>query len=48
MPAAAVHAGVVKDGEWAIVKVKFVEGMDQYKGSEDNGVRDAVIGGNGG
>jgi hypothetical protein len=36
--AAAVHAGLVKDGETAIVKVTVVAALNQYAGSTRNGV----------
>jgi hypothetical protein len=35
---AAVHAGVVKDGESAIIKVTVVKPLNSYQGSARNGV----------
>lgn len=38
LAAAAVHAGVLKDGQKGVVKVTVLAGQDGYKGSEKNGV----------
>ena len=38
LAAAAVHAGLVKPGEIAFVKVTVVPPLAQYQGSERNGV----------
>jgi hypothetical protein len=38
LAAAAVHAGLVKAGETAIVKVTIVPPLSQYQGSARNGV----------
>jgi LCCL domain len=35
---AAVHAGLVKPGETAIIKVTVVPPLTQYQGSEQNGI----------
>jgi hypothetical protein len=35
---AAVHAGLVKPGEIAIIKVTVVPPLTQYQGSEQNGI----------
>jgi hypothetical protein len=35
---AAVHAGVLADGEAGVVKVNILPGQDGYQGSESNGV----------
>jgi len=36
--AASVHAGAVKDGETAIIKVTVLAPLNQYQGSVRNGV----------
>jgi hypothetical protein len=41
---AAVHAGVVKDGESAIIKVTVVAPPNAYQGSARNGVTTADFG----
>ncbi len=38
LAAAAVHAGVVKDGEAAVVKVTVERPLSRYQGSSRNGV----------
>lgn len=38
LDAAAVHAGVVAEGEKAIVTIELLAGRDSYEGSERNGV----------
>lgn len=38
LDAAAVHAGVVSEGEKAIVMIELLAGRDSYEGSERNGV----------
>ena len=38
LPAAAVHAGVLKVGERGIVRVRLAAGQQSYEGSERNGV----------
>jgi hypothetical protein len=38
LPTAAVHAGIVKPGETAVVKVTVVPPLTQYQGSVNNGV----------
>lgn len=38
-PVAAVHAGLVKDGHWALVRVKVVAHSGDHPGTEANGVR---------
>ena len=45
---AAVHAGVLKDGETGIVKVKIVAGQASYAGSVKNGISSSVYGNYGG
>lgn len=37
--AAAVHAGILRDGERGLVKVTIVAGQDSYTGSDRHGVR---------
>lgn len=41
---ACVHAGVVKEGESAIVKVTVMQPLNQYQGSVRNGVTTADFG----
>ena len=41
---AAVHAGVVKDGESAIIKVTVVPPLNSYQGSARNGVTSSDFG----
>jgi hypothetical protein len=41
---AAVHAGVVKDGESAIIKVTVVQPLPSYQGSVRNGVTSSDFG----
>ncbi len=38
LAAAAVHAGAVKLGETAVVKVTVIEPLSQYRGSARNGI----------
>lgn len=38
-PVAAVHAGILKDGEWGIVRVRVVQHDGDHPGTEKNGVR---------
>ena len=38
-PAAAVHAGVLKDGEWGLVRVVVVKHDGNHVGTERNGVK---------
>jgi hypothetical protein len=38
LAAAAVHAGILKDGETGVVKVTLLAGKQSYKGSRKNGV----------
>jgi LCCL domain-containing protein len=45
---AAVHAGVLKDGETGIVKVKIVAAQASYAGSARNGVTSSGYGNYGG
>jgi hypothetical protein len=45
---AAVHAGLLKDGETGVVKVKIVAGQPSYAGSAKNGVTSSGYGGYGG
>ena len=44
LPMAAVHAGVIKNGETATVKVKIVASPNQFTGSSQNGVGSAPYG----
>lgn len=39
LPAAAVHAGVIANGEWALIRVKFTATQETFEGTEDNGVK---------
>lgn len=41
---AAVHAGVVKAGESGIIKVTVVQPLNQYQGSQRNGVSSSDFG----
>jgi hypothetical protein len=45
---AAVHAGVLKDGETGVVKVKIVAGQPSYAGSAKNGITSSGYGNYGG
>jgi hypothetical protein len=45
---AAVHAGILKDGETGVVKVKIVAGQASYAGSAKNGVTSSAYGNYGG
>ena len=45
---AAVHAGYLREGQRAIVKVKLLPGEDSYEGSTQNGVQSARYGRAGG
>lgn len=45
---AAVHAGVLKEGETGVVKVKIVAGQPSYAGSARNGITSSGYGGYGG
>jgi hypothetical protein len=45
---AAVHAGVLKDGETAVIKVKIVAAQGSYAGSAKNGVTSSNYGNYGG
>ena len=45
---AAVHAGVLKDGETGVVKVKIVAAQGSYSGSAKNGVTSSPFGAYGG
>jgi hypothetical protein len=38
LPAAAIHAGVLKPGETGVVKFKIVPSPQAYQGSTQNGV----------
>ena len=42
--AAAVHAGILKDGEKGVVKITILPGQDSYAGSTRNGVTSASFG----
>ena len=44
LPMAAVHAGAIKNGETATVKVKIVTSPNQFTGSSQNGVGSAAYG----
>lgn len=44
LAAAAVHAGVLKEGERGSVKVTILPGRDHYEASERNGVRSEAFG----
>lgn len=39
IPAAAVHAGVLRPGETRVVRIQFLAGQNRYLGSVRNGVR---------
>lgn len=41
---AAVHEGIIKDGETAIVAIEVLPGLDSYSGSERNGVTSSQFG----
>jgi hypothetical protein len=45
---AAVHAGILKEGETGVVKVKIVAGQPSYAGSARNGITSSGYGGYGG
>lgn len=45
LAAAAVHAGILKDGETGVVKVSILAGKPSYKGSSRNGVTSSDWGG---
>lgn len=44
LSAAAVHAGVVRSGQTAIVKVKVMKGMPSYKGNTKHGISSNAYG----
>lgn len=48
LAAAAVHAGVLKDGEQGVVRVTILEGQPEYEGSTRNGITSSEWGNWGG
>ena len=44
LPVAAVHAGAVKDGETAVIKVTVVKPLSHYQGSVRHGVSSQQFG----
>jgi hypothetical protein len=48
LASAAVHAGIVRDGQRALVKVKLLPGQNSYEGSTQNGVQSFRYGQGGG
>ena len=44
LSSAAVHAGVLKNGQTGVVKVTMLPGKDSYEGSTRNGIRSAAWG----
>jgi len=44
LPTAVIHAGLLADGEWGLIRVKYTEGQEAYTGTTKNGITTSSYG----